>query len=98
MSWNLVGGCEQSHLCNILGVEPVTIAPTKRFNSSILATIQGFQPSLARGEIPVFQPVQEKKISCKIIADAVSVKSTFLCYMWASFPFEDLIVICREES
>ena len=39
-----------------------------------------------------------KKVSCKIIADAVSVKSTILCYMWASLPFEDLIVISREES
>ena len=39
-----------------------------------------------------------ESFGCKIIPDAVSVKSTILCYMLASLPFEDPIVISREES
>ena len=39
-------------------------------------------------EIDLQRPRKERKFSCKIIADAVSVKSTILYYMWASFPFE----------
>ena len=74
-------------------VEPVTIPPTEQFNNSILATIQG------QLYIPVVSAsARGKKVSCKIIADAVSVNSTILCYMWDSFPFEDPIVISREES
>ena len=40
---------------------------------------------------------KEKKVGCKIIPDAVSVKSTILCYMWASLSFEDPIVISKRE-
>ena len=41
---------------------------------------------------------EKKRVGCKIIPDAVSVKSTILCYMLASLSFEDQIVISREES
>ena len=73
----------------------MTIPPTERFNSSILATIQGQLYILV---VDRLSKGRKKRVGCKIIPDAVSVKSTIIYYMLASLSFEDQIVISKEES